>query len=105
MDKYELITKALELYRETKLQNDVVDMVLAEYTVAQWDRRDIYNLCKDYATIERIIKALHEANDMIRKYSSMHCIDETDEKITPDMYNDIVSRYNELYFKLFDICS
>lgn len=104
MDKYEIIIKALELYRERKLQDDVTDMTLAEYTDGAWDRHDIYNICKTYANIDRIINSLHKTKDMIRKYSSMCCIDETDGEVTPEEYNEIVSRYNTLYFNLLDIC-
>ena len=103
MDRDELIIKALETYRETVLQNNVIDMALAEYSNGAWDRRDIYNLAKQYASIDRIIKALRECKDLMRKFSGMRLEDETDGEITTKEYNEIVSQDNALYFKLMDI--
>lgn len=98
----ELIIEALESYRERVLQDNVVDMTLAEYGNDQWDRRDIYELAKTYASIDQIIKALRESKELMGKSSSMRLVD-TDSKITCEEYNEIVSMYNPLYFKLMDI--
>lgn len=102
MTKYEIIMEALKLYRETELQNRVIDITLDEHTPHAWDRDKLYSTLKEYSYIDRISKTLKDVDKRLPNMCSAVRVP-IGHNPTDDEYNDLIDKYNELYFALIDI--
>lgn len=100
--KYEIIIEALKHYRAKVLQDKVINISLDEYTSNQHDRKELYELLKEYSYIDRITESLLEAEQMTTNMSSAVRVP-IGHTASDDEYNELIDKYNKLYFSLIDI--
>lgn len=91
----DILLEVLEYYRREEMSHKVTQLLIDDAHT----KDDATYLLRQYSDIDRLSKKLKKSADTL---SNAH-LEERVDTVTSTQYNELVDKYNDLYFALYDI--